>query len=242
MRITLLNPNTSRAMTAKIAAAARAVAGPDVEIDAVCPAEGPDAIESHVDEAFAAVAVIDLIEEDQRRGGSDSYVIACFGDPGLDAARELVDVPVVGIAEAAMHVATVAGRTFGVVTTLTRTLGRARDLVMRYGMTEACVSLAGTGIPVLDLEDTTSESVERIAELCAAAVDAEADVIVLGCAGMADLCRELTIRVGVPVVDGVAAAVGMAAGMVRMGVGTSKRDEYAPPPQRHRLVSPDATR
>lgn len=236
MKITLINPNTSRAMTAKIAVAAREVAGPDIEIDAVCPVDGPDAIESHVDEAFAAVAVIDLIEDDQRRGGSDAYVIACFGDPGLDAARELVDVPVVGIAEAAMHVAAISGRSFGVVTTLTRTLGRARDLVARYGMGEACVSLAGTGIPVLDLEDTSSESFERIAELCHAAVDAEADVIVLGCAGMADLCRTLAVRVGVPVVDGVGAAVGIAAGMVRMGVGTSKRDEYATPPRRAALV------
>jgi allantoin racemase len=236
VKITLINPNTSRAMTAKIAVAAREVAGPDVEIVAVCPDDGPDAIESHVDEAFAAVAVIDLIESDQRMGGSDAYVIACFGDPGLDAARELVDVPVVGIAEAAMHFAAVSGRSFGVVTTLTRTLGRARDLVARYGMGAACVSLAGTGIPVLDLEDTSSESFERIAELCAAAVDAEADVIVLGCAGMADLCRTLAARVGVPVVDGVGAAVGIAAGMVRMGVGTSKRDEYATPPRRAALV------
>lgn len=236
MRITLINPNTSRAMTAKIAAAAREVAGPDVEINAISPLVGPDAIESHLDEAFAAVAVVELVEQDQLSGGSDAYVVACFGDPGLDAARELVDVPVVGIAEAAMHVAAISGRSFAVVTTLTRTLGRARDLVTRYGMTRACVSLAGSGIPVLELEDTSSESFEKISVLCAEAVAAEADVIVLGCAGMADLCRTLSDRVGVPVVDGVAASVGLASAMVRMGVGTSKRDEYAPPPVRNTLV------
>ncbi|MEU1971822.1 aspartate/glutamate racemase family protein [Microbacterium sp. NPDC019599] len=237
MRITLLNPNTSRAMTAKIAAAAREVAGPGVEIDAVCPEAGADAIESHVDEVYAALAVVELIERDQRRGGSDAYVIACFGDPGLDAARELVDVPVVGIAEAAMHVAAISGRSFGVVTTLSRTLGRAQDLVVRYGMTSACVSLAGSGIPVLDLEDTTSAAFETIAGLCADAVAGGADVVVLGCAGMADLCHELSARVGVPVVDGVAAAVGLATGMARMGAGTSKRDEYAEPPRRPRAAA-----
>ncbi len=236
MRITLLNPNTSRAMTDKIAVAAREAAAPDVEIVAVPPDVGAAAIESHGDEVRAAASVVDLIEDDLRAVGSDAYVIACFVDPGLDAARELVDVPVVGIAEAAMHLAAIAGRSFGVVTTLTRTLGRARDLVERYGMTRACVRLAGSGIPVLDLEDPTSEAYDTIALLCEEAVAADADVIVLGCAGMTDLCHALSARVGVPVVDGVAAAVGIASAMARAGIGTSKRDEYAPPPRRGVLV------
>ncbi|MGW9114263.1 aspartate/glutamate racemase family protein [Microbacterium sp. NPDC055683] len=235
MRITLINPNTSRAMTAKIADAARGVAAPDVEIAAVCPAdgEGPSAIESHYDEVRAAAAVVGIVERDQRAGGSDAYVIACFGDPGLDAARELVDVPVIGIAEAAMHVASLTGRTFGIVTTLSRTLGRADDLVQRYGFERACVAAYGTGIPVLELEDTGSAAFERIAGWCERVVREDgADAVVLGCAGMADLCARLTAVVGAPVVDGVAAAVGLASGMVRMAVGTSKRDEYAFPPQR----------
>lgn len=237
MRITLLNPNSSRAMTAKIADAAREVAGPDVEIVAVCAEDGPDAVESHTDEAHAAVAVVRMIERDLADGGSAAYVIACFGDPGLDAARELVDVPVVGIAEAAMHVASISGRHFGVVTTLSRTLGRAHDLVARYGMSPACVSMTAAGVAVLDLEDTSAESFETIAALCSAAVDLHgADSIVLGCAGMTDLCQALTDRVGVPVVDGVGAAVGLCAAMVRMSVGTSKRDEYALPPRHGVLV------
>ncbi len=248
MRILLINPNTSRAMTAKIAAAARGVAGPGVEIEAVCPTNGAAAIESHTDEIAAAAAVVELVVAD--RDGptpADAYVVACFGDPGLDAARELVAAPVVGIAEAAMHLAAISGRHFGVVTTLSRTLGRAHDLVARYGMERSCVSLAATGIPVLDLEDTGSEAVATIERLSADAAAGGADVIVLGCAGMADLCAELTARVGVPVVDGVAAAVGMASGMVRMGLGTSKRDEYALPRgcrlrARVRLRGPRVTR
>lgn len=242
MRILLINPNTSRAMTAKIAAAARGVAGPGVEIEAVCPTNGAAAIESHTDEIAAAAAVVELVVAD--RDGptpADAYVVACFGDPGLDAARELVAAPVVGIAEAAMHLAAISGRHFGVVTTLSRTLGRAHDLVARYGMERSCVSLAATGIPVLDLEDTGSEAVATIERLSADAAAGGADVIVLGCAGMADLCAELTARVGVPVVDGVAAAVGMASGMVRMGLGTSKRDEYALPSRAFAGVSAAGT-
>jgi allantoin racemase len=228
MRITLINPNTSRAMTAKIEAAGRRVAGPGVDVVAVCPVDGADAIESHVDEAYASVSVVELIRSDQLAGGSDAYVIACFGDPGLDAARELVDVPVIGIAEAAMHVATISGRSFGIVTTLSRTLGRARDLLHRYGFERACVAAYGSGIPVLALEDSEPENFEALSGWCERVVrDDGADVVVLGCAGMADLCTLLSARVGVPVIDGVAASIGMASAMVRMGVGTSKRDEYA---------------
>lgn len=241
MRIHLINPNTSRAMTAKIAVTAREVAGPDVSVVAVCPAPGagPAAVESHTDEAWAALVVAQEVAAAEAAGGgadgdgpADGYVVACFGDPGLDAARELTTAPVVGIAEAAMHVATLSGRTFAVVTTLSRTLGRAHDLVRRYGFEDACVALYAADVPVLELEDAGSAAREKIAELCERAVrDDGADTVVLGCAGMTDLCADLTKRTGVPVVDGVAAAVGLLSGMVRMGVGTSKRDEYAPPPR-----------
>ncbi|MFC8800028.1 aspartate/glutamate racemase family protein [Promicromonospora sp. NPDC057138] len=238
MRIHLINPNTSRAMTDKIAVTAREVAGPDVEVVATCPAPGagPAAVESHTDEAWAALVVAQEVASAEAAASPgagltpDAYVVACFGDPGLDAARELTAGPVVGIAEAAMHVATLSGRTFAVVTTLSRTLGRAHDLVRRYGFEDACVALYAADVPVLELEDAGSAAREKIAELCERAVrDDGADTVVLGCAGMTDLCADLTKRTGVPVIDGVAAAVGLVSGMVRMGVGTSKRDEYAPP-------------
>ncbi|WP_419704359.1 aspartate/glutamate racemase family protein [Promicromonospora sp. NFX87] len=246
MRIHLINPNTSRAMTDKIAVTAREVAGPDVTVVATCPdpGAGPAAVESHTDEAWAALVVAQQVAAAEAAGvgasgggavdvgPADGYVVACFGDPGLDAARELTDGPVVGIAEAAMHVATLSGRTFAVVTTLSRTLGRAHDLVRRYGFEDACVAMYAADVPVLELEDAGSAAREKIAELCERAVgDDGADTVVLGCAGMTDLCADLTKRTGVPVIDGVAAAVGLVSGMVRMGVGTSKRDEYAPPPR-----------
>jgi allantoin racemase len=241
VRIQLINPNTSRAMTDKIAVTAREVAGPGVFVVATCPApgEGPAAVESHTDEAWAALVVAQQVAAAEADDGgaaddgpADGYVVACFGDPGLDAARELTAGPVVGIAEAAMHVATLSGRTFAVVTTLSRTLGRAHDLVRRYGFEDACVGMYAADVPVLDLEDADSAARERIAELCERAVREDgADTVVLGCAGMTDLCADLTKRTGVPVIDGVAAAVGLVSGMVRMNVGTSKRDEYAAPPR-----------
>ncbi|GHH68635.1 aspartate/glutamate racemase family protein [Promicromonospora soli] len=239
MRIHLINPNTSRAMTDKIAVTAREVAGLDVSVVAICPAPGagPAAVESHTDEAWAALVVAQQVAASEAAGApdaapADGYVVACFGDPGLDAARELTNGPVVGIAEAAMHVAALSGRTFAVVTTLSRTLGRAHDLVRRYGFEDACVAMYAADVPVLELEDAGSAARETIARLCERAVrDDGADTVVLGCAGMTDLCADLTKRTGVPVIDGVAAAVGLVSGMVRMSVGTSKRDEYAPPPR-----------
>jgi allantoin racemase len=168
-----------------------------------------------------------------RRGeadGVDGYVIACFGDPGLDAARELAQGPVVGIAEAAMHTASHLGRGFSVVTTLRRTTGRAADLAERYGMQRFCLGIYPCEIPVLDL-DTDPDARKIVTEACRDAVESDgSDVVVLGCAGMADMCRHISQEVGVPVVDGVTAATLIVQSLVAMGLGTSKRGEYAPPP------------
>lgn len=219
-------------MTDKIGASAREVAGPGVEIVALANEGGPAAIESHTDEVAAAAGVVREAARAEAEG-SAGFVIACFGDPGLDAARELTSGPVVGIAEAAMHAATLVGRHFGVVTTLSRTLGQAEHLVHRYGFERHCVANFASDIPVLELEDTASDAYETIASLAERAVrENGADSIVLGCAGMTDLCHSLQQRLGVPVIDGVQASVGLVASLVRMGVGTSKRDEYALPPRR----------
>lgn len=130
--IQVINPNTSQAMTETIAAAARAVAAPGTEILAVCPQEGAPSIEGHFDEAIAAIGVLQQVKAG-REAGVSGHVIACFGDPGLLAARELADKPVVGIAEAAMHMATLVATRFSIVTTLPRTLVIARHLLHQYG-------------------------------------------------------------------------------------------------------------
>ena len=115
MLIKVINPNTTASMTEKIGDCARTVAAVGTIIDAVNPAMGPASIESHYDEALAVPGLLDEIAKGEREG-VDGYVIACFGDPGLDAARELAVGPVVAIAEAAMRTATFLGRGFSVVT------------------------------------------------------------------------------------------------------------------------------
>jgi allantoin racemase len=227
MRLLLVNPNTSAAMTEGIAQAARAVAAPGTEIVAAMPGFGPRSIEGHFDEAIAAAGVAELVHGAPPH---DAVVIACFGDPGLDAAREATAAPVLGIAEAAFHAAAMLATGFSVVTTMTRTCVIAERLVQRYGFTAQCRGIHGTDIPVLDLERCGPETVSRIEAAARAALEHDrSGAIVLGCAGMAALCHTLQQRLGVPVIDGVAVAVKFAEALAALGLSTSKRGDYAPP-------------
>jgi allantoin racemase len=229
VRIKVINPNTTRSMTDLIGVAARAVAGPGVVIDAVSPSQGPASIEGHYDEAMACIGVLDEVRKGEAEG-VDAYVIACFGDPGLDAAREIARGPVLGIAEAGMRVATFLATGFSVVTTLSRTMVIAEHLVAKYGVGAHCRAVRASNIAVLELENPHSDAYRKILDECRRAVaEDRCGAIVLGCAGMADLCDRLSRELGVPVIDGVAAAVVMAEALVRMGLGTSKHGDYARP-------------
>jgi allantoin racemase len=229
VHLRVVNPNTTASMTATIELAARSAASPGTVVSAATPSMGPASIESHYDEALAVPGVLAEIA-----GGNDTvdaWVLACFGDPGLDAARELARGPVVGIAEAAMRTAGYLGRGFSVVTTLGRTRGRAWDLAEHYGLGRRCLAVRACEIAVLDLDAPGSDARGRVAQECARAVAEDGcDAIVLGCAGMAEFCAELTARVGVPVVDGVAAGVRAAESLVALGLSTGRRGEFAAPP------------
>lgn len=227
--IWVINPNTTEAMTATIENCARAVVASGTTVTGVTSESGPPSIESHYDEAMSVPGLLRAIERGEREG-IDGYVIACFGDPGLDAAREVARGPVIGIAEAAMHTASHLGRGFSVVTTLARTMGRAADLAEHYGLQRFCLGIHACDLPVLEL-DTDPDARKIVTEACRDAVDADgSDVVVLGCAGMADMCAPISVELGVPVVDGVMAATSTVQSLVSMGLGTSKRGEFAAPP------------
>lgn len=229
MRIKVINPNTTQSMTDLIGAAARKVAGPDVVIEAVSPAHGPASIEGHYDDAMACIGLLDEVRKGEQQG-ADAYVIACFGDPGLDAAREIARGPVIGIAEAAMRAASFLSTGFSVVTTLGRTIVIAQHLVHKYGVASHCRAIRASELAVLDLENPQSDAYVKIRAECERALaEDRSGAIVLGCAGMADLCERLSQELGVPVIDGVGAAVAMAEGLVRLGLQTSKRGDYAAP-------------
>ncbi|MBC7942145.1 MAG: aspartate/glutamate racemase family protein [Chitinophagaceae bacterium] len=230
MKLLLINPNTSQAMTDAMAAAAQAVAAADTQVVARQPSFGPASIESHFDEVFGAAGVAEQVYlAAQER--FDAVVISCFGDPGLDAARELTSAPVLGIAEAAFHAASFIATGFSVVTTLKRTCITAERLVQRYGFERNCRGIHGTDIPVLALESGGEDALERIAAAASRALAQDrSGAIVLGCGGMAGLCATLQQRLGVPVIDGVSAAVKLAEALVGLGLRTAKAGDYAPPP------------
>jgi allantoin racemase len=227
MRILVVNPNTTPSMTSKIGRAAAAAASGGTEIVAVQPRFGPPSIEGYFDEAFS---VPGLIDEIQRDPDADAYIIACFDDTGLDAARCVTDAPVIGIGEAAFHMASLVAGRFGVVTTLPRSVPAIEHNLVRYGLAARCSGVRASDIAVLDLEETGSSARRRISnEIRSAFDDDRAEAIVLGCAGMADLALALSTEHGIPVLDGVACAVKLAEGAIALGLKTSKAGGYAAP-------------
>jgi allantoin racemase len=229
MRLHIVNPNTTAAMTAKIAAAARAVALPNIVIDARQPSMGPDSIEGFYDEAFAVPGMLGCIREADR-DGADAHIIACFDDTGLDAARAVAKSPVIGIGEAAFHLASLIAARFSVITTLGVSIVPIEHNLRKYGLDARGARVRAAEVPVLALEERNADAVTKISnEIKAAIREDRAEAIVLGCAGMADLADELAKTHGLPVVDGVAAAVALAEALVRLGLKTSRLGAYAAP-------------
>ena len=227
MRILVVNPNTTVSMTRKIGVAARSFASPAVEIIAVNPDFGPPSIEGYYDEVFS---IPGIIAEMRKAGDVDATIIACFDDTGLDAARCVSTAPVIGIGEAAFHFATFLAHKFGVVTTLARSVAPIEHNLVRYGLASRCTGVRAANVAVLDLEKPGSNARRKIeAEIGRAIGDDGAEAIVLGCAGMTDLARELAQIAGVPVLDGVACAVVLAEGLARLALRTSKVNSYASP-------------
>ena len=194
------NPNSTAAMTAQIERAARAVAAPGTVIRATTAKGTPVSIEGHADEALAVPAMLDQIRAADAEGAA-AHIIACFDDCGLWAAREVAAAPVLGICEAAVRVASMLAKRFSIVTTLPRSVPIIEDLVDLYGAARQCPKVRAVALPVL-------------------ALDAEA--IVLGCAGMAEMAEWLSGELNAPVIDGVAAAVKLGEALAGLGARTSK--------------------
>ena len=227
MRLLVVNPNTTASMTEKIGAAARRVASPGTEIIAVNPASGPASIQGFYDEAMSLAGLLDVI---QRAQDYDAVIIACFDDTGLDAARCLTEKPVIGIGEAAYHYASMIANKFSVVTTLPRSVPALEHNLQRYGLIARCAKVRSSQVAVLDLEKPGSDACARIsAEIGRAVAEDQAEAIVLGCAGMADLAETLSRDQQLPVLDGVSCAVGLAESMVRLRIFTSRLGGYSPP-------------
>ncbi|MBP2563205.1 allantoin racemase [Neorhizobium galegae] len=234
MRIAVINPNTTGSMTNSIADAARGVASPGTEIIGRQPATGPAAIEGPFDGALSVPGLLKEIVAAEA-DGVDAHIIACFDDTGLDAARAVASKPVIGIGEASFHAISLVAHSFVVITTLSRSAPVIEDNINRYGFGPRCRKVFATDIPVLELENPASGAVEKISAFIVRAKELGAEGISLGCAGMAEFAHGLQREHGIPVVDGVSAAVGLAEMLVRCGLSTSKSGVWAPPTRLHVL-------
>ena len=233
MRILVVNPNSTASMTKKIGACAQQVAAQGTEITAVNPANAPLSIEGYFDEAMCLQGLLEEVKKGEREG-YDGFIIACFDDTGLGACREIATGPVLGICEAGMHVASMLATRFSVVTTLPRSVPIIEDLALLYGMERRCQKVRAADIPVLALEEPGSAARDKVREEIIKAREQDGcEAVLLGCAGMADLTSWLTEETGLPVIDGVVAAVKMIEALVGAGLKTSKVGAYAGPRPKH---------
>ncbi|MEM6252202.1 MAG: aspartate/glutamate racemase family protein [Cyanobacteria bacterium P01_D01_bin.156] len=226
-RIKIINGNTCQPMTGNINASAQAAKFSHTEIVTVQPVAGPESIESFYDEYLAIPGILEQIILDT---DSDAFVLACWGDPGLEAAREITRRPVVGIAEASLYVVNMLAAKWSVVTTLHRVRDMVEKTVEKTGLTSRCASVRTTRLAVLDTEQDRGTTLDVLTAASQQAIQEDgAEAICLGCAGMSGLEQQLEDRLGVPVVDAVAAAVKMAESLVSLGKTTSKQLTYRMP-------------
>ncbi|MBN1080774.1 Asp/Glu/hydantoin racemase [Pseudomonas sp. 1079] len=228
MRILVVNVNTTESITDTIAQQARAVASPGTEIVGLTPYFGAESVEGNFESYLAAIAVMDrVMAYDQP---FDAVIQAGYGEHGREGLQELLNVPVVDITEAAASTAMFLGHAYSVVTTLDRTVPLIEDRLKLAGLYQRCASVRASGMAVLELEEDPVGAMEAIVHQAELAIrDDKAEVICLGCGGMAGLDEQIRQRTGVPVVDGVTAAVMVAESLVRLGLSTSKVRTYATP-------------
>lgn len=214
------------------------VIGADIRVTQSQIDQGPASIECDLDEALAAPGVAArAIEAEQ--AGADAIVIDCMGDPGMDAAREVVGIPVLGPCLTSMHTAALLAHRFSVVTVMDRLIHAFERRASVYGLT-TMASARSVEIPVLDLESHQEESLQRLTRESITAIEQDgAHAIVFGCTGMLGWAADLQAALehagypGVPVIDPVPATIRVAAALVRSGLTHSGRT-YPPPPAKPR--------
>jgi allantoin racemase len=228
VKIILVNVNTSESMTAVIAAGARKYASPGTQTVALRPFFGPEAVDCNFESYLSAVGVMDrVLAYDEPY---DAVVLAGFGEHGRDGLQELIEQPVIEICEASAYVAMLIARSYSVVTTLQRSVPAIEDRLRLAGVAERCASVRASGMSTLEVDADPQGAIRGIVEEARVAVMRDrAEAICLGCAGMAGLEEAITTEVGVPVVDGIGAAVRLAETVVGLGLKTSKLCTYATP-------------
>ena len=232
MKILVINPNTSIPMTNQIRLALEAIKRPDTELTVMCPEKGPDTIESAYDEAYAIPPTLELVKK-ANQNGFDVVILACFSDPGLDAAKEGSDIPVVGIEEATLHMAAMLGAKFSIMTPRQQRIPSKIEHVHLRGMSHFLASVRSLDLSVAETEADPGKTKQRLIEVAKTAVCEDgAEVIVMGCAGMAGYAQEIEEALNIKVLDPSAVALKTAEAMADLGLSHSKVGLFAKPPEK----------
>jgi allantoin racemase len=226
MRLLLLNPNTSAAVTERLAASAHAAAAAGTQIVPLTAPRGVPFIASRAEAQIAGAVALEMLAE--HHGRYDAAIIAAFADPGLLGARELFDVPIVGLAEAAMLTACMLGRRFSIVTIA---MGPwFRECVDMHGLGGRCASIRMLDEPFASLASVQEEKEEELVALANRAVsEDEADVVILAGAPLAGLAARVRQRIPVPLVEQTIAAVRQAETLVALSPIKATRGTFRRP-------------
>lgn len=222
MRILIINPNSDPEMTETIQRSAETFSRGDFDVITMSTPGAPPFIETYEHALLAAPGMMRLLR--QYEAEFDAFVIACHSDPNLDAMKEITVKPVVGIGEASMRLASMLGHSFSVITTLMHSIPAKEAQAKRLHLADVLVS-----VRVAPADKAGGSDLQKMLAASRLALEEDgAEVIVLGCAGLAGLDRQLSEQLGAPVLDGVACALLLAAGLTRYGVSTSKVRRYNP--------------
>ncbi len=228
MRILLLNPNTTHAVTDRLLAVGRTVAADATELIPLTAPRGVPYIATRAEAQIGGAVMLEMLAE--HHTSVDAAIIAAFGDPGLMGARELFDIPVVGMAEAAMLAACMAGRRFAIVTFATALGPWYEECVEMHGLSGRCAGirmLDGTFKAISDVQEEKETLLVELAQRTV--VETGADVIILGGAPLAGLAAKVKNRIPVPVIDQVQAAVKMAEALVALRLNKATAGTFRRP-------------
>ena len=228
-RILVVNPNISDDVTELIRAEAERAAGPGTEIAVRTASRGVEFIETRFEALLAAYAVAEILAEEHER--VDAAVIAAFGDPGMPALREAVDIPVIGITEASLHTAAMLGARIGVVAISARMRAWYTETIESLGFGPRLAGFRSLDRPVGGVRGVQREARARLLELARMSVSEDgADVLLLAGAPLAGLARTVVDELPVPVVDGVSAGVRQATAIALAAPAPHRTGSFARPP------------
>lgn len=227
-KLLIVNPNTSQLMTQAIKETAQKVVNSETQVDVIMALRGPEALESFYDYSLATYGVITTLKQ-LNINDYDGLLLACFGDPGLYALKEILSIPVVGIAEASMAFSLLLGSSFAIIAASEKAVPMMKDMVRQYGVSDRCSGVFPLGLPVLDLEKDEEHTTDILIEVGKKAVNNGADVLLLGCAGLTGFSDKIEDALGVTVIDPITAGIKALEAIVNAGMKISRCGLYAAP-------------